>query len=35
MKFVASIKYMVAYDYNKFGSHVKNLIITISQMGIF
>jgi hypothetical protein len=26
---------MIPYDWNKFVSHVKSLIIVISQMGVF
>jgi hypothetical protein len=26
---------MIIYDWNKFVSHVKSLIIIISQMGVF
>jgi hypothetical protein len=35
MKFVVSIKHCDPYDWNKFVSHVKILIIIISQMGVF
>jgi hypothetical protein len=26
---------VIPYDWNKFASHLKNLIIVISQMGVF
>jgi len=26
---------MILYDWNKFVSHVKSLVIIISQMGVF
>jgi hypothetical protein len=26
---------VIPYDWNKFVSHVKNLIIIVSQMGVF
>ncbi len=35
MKFVVSINIVIPYDWNKFVSHMKNLIIIISQMGAF
>jgi hypothetical protein len=35
MKFVVSIKHCDLYDWNKFVSHVKSLIIIISQTGVF
>jgi hypothetical protein len=35
MKFVVFINIVIPYDWNKFVSHVKSLIIIISQMGVF
>ncbi len=34
MKFVVFINIAIPHDWNKFVSHVKSLIIIISQMGV-
>jgi hypothetical protein len=34
MKLVIFINIVIPYDWNKFVSHVKSLVIIISQMGV-
>jgi hypothetical protein len=35
MKIVVQLDFVIPYDWSKFVSHVKKLIIIISQMSVF